>query len=331
MIRICIVGASGHGVQVFRDCKGRDDVRFVAAAPGSVGENIDSLFPMMKQFGGDPKSYDSYREMLKREKPDIVIVDNYYGDHGAVNISALEAGCHIFSEKPVATSLDQLALIREKYYSAGVEMTAMLDFRYNGAFYKAWQLIQEGEIGEVRLLSAQKSYKLGTRPPFTGDRKTYGGTILWVGIHGIDWISWMSGAKFLSVTSAQSSLYNCGHGTLEMSAIAQYQMDHEILASLTMDYFNPPQAPVHGDDRIRVVGTRGVLEILKNSLTLINPDGDGIRQVACPADEYPFSSFLDQIEGKGKCRVSFEDVYKTTEAALKTQLSADTKTAVRFD
>ncbi len=330
MINICMVGASGHGVQVFRDCKGRGDIRFIAAAPGNDGENIDGLFPAMRQFGGEPKYYDNYREMIKSEKPDIVVVDNYYGDHGAVNLAALEAGCHVFSEKPIATSLDQLDLIREKYVSAGVEMTAMLDYRYNGIFYKAWQLIQEGKIGEVRLLNAQKSYKFGTRPPFMYDRKTYGGTILWVGIHAIDWISWMSGAKFLSVAATQSSLYDGGGRSLEMSAVAQYQMDHEILATLTIDYFNPPQAPSHGDDRIRVVGTKGVLEVMKNTLTLINSEEEGIRTIDCPVDEYPFSAFLNQIQGQGKCRISFEDVYKTTEAAIKTQLSADTKTIRYF-
>ena len=140
----------------------------------------------------------------------------------------------------------------------------------------------------------------------------------------------MSGVKFLSVNSAQSSLYHGSQGSLEMSAVAQYQMDQEILATLSIDYFNPPQAPAHGDDRIRVVGTKGVLEVMRNTLTLINPEGEGVRTIDCPADEYPFSSFLDQIQGQGKCRISFDDVYKTTEAALKTQQSADTNTAVHF-
>jgi predicted dehydrogenase len=330
MINVCLIGGSGHVGLAFSGSHGRDDIRFTAVAPGSSHENVAWLMPRMKEFGGEPKYYSDYKKMLLTEKPDLVVTDNYFGDHAEVNKAVLESGCHLFAEKPLATSLELLESVQKAFLSAGVQMAAMLNYRARGSFYTAWQMIQSGSIGEIRLLNAQKSYKLGDRPSFMRERKTYGGTLTWVGIHGIDWISWMSGQKFISVTAAQSSLHNHGAGTLEMTALAQFRLTHEVMASLSADYHNPPQAILHGDDRIRIVGTDGVIEVINDTLRLTNRDAAGWQQIACQPDQELFSGFLDQIEGKGICRVSAADSFTATEAAIRAQMSADSAQTISF-
>ena len=59
--------------------------------------------------------------------------------------------------------------------------------------------MRDGTVGQIRLMNAQKSYKLGRRNEFYKIRSTYGGTIPWVGSHAIDWLYWFSGEKFESV------------------------------------------------------------------------------------------------------------------------------------
>lgn len=329
-MKICYIGSSGHAGIGFSGAQGRPDVRFVAAAPGSQGESVEGLLPSMRAFGGQPAIYDDYHEMLRKESPDVAIVNCHYGDHYRAALAVMDAGCHLFIEKPMAITLQQLQQLREAYERSGVQLATMLNYRYTGSFYRAWELIQQGAVGQVRLLNAQKSYKLGVRPPFTHKRESYGGTIPWVGIHAIDWITWMSGQRFQSVTALQSSQYNQGNGTLEMDAICQFQMTDEVVASLTVDYLNPKEAPRHGDDRIRVVGTRGVLEVKGPELTLINPDAQGIQQISCPEDGELFAGFLDQIEGKGQCRLSAEDSFYATQAAIRAQMAADSGERIVF-
>ncbi|MDD6175840.1 MAG: Gfo/Idh/MocA family oxidoreductase [Firmicutes bacterium] len=224
MIKTVFIGASGHFQFTLTGSAGQPDVLLAAAAPGCPGEPLDNLISGIRRLGTEPALYDDYREMLRREKPDLAVIDTCYGSHAACAEAALEAGCHVFLEKPAATTLSQLERLRRAYEKAGTQLTAMFNYRYTGSFYRARQLIREGAVGEVRLLNAQKSYKLGERPDFTRSRSSYGGTIPWVGIHAIDWISWMSGQRFVSVSALQSRMHNGGFGTLEADALVQFRM-----------------------------------------------------------------------------------------------------------
>lgn len=319
-MKVVMIGASGHSGLCIPDTV-REDRTFTAIAPGSPGESIEKTEGKLRGVGYAPTVYQDYREMLRREKPDVAVVDNFYGQHASVILDAFAAGCHVFAEKPVAASLEELERLQEAWSRAGTTFSTMLNYRYKGSFYRAWQLIREGAIGRVRLLNAQKSYKFGTRPDFMMNRETYGGTLPWVGIHAIDWILWMSGGCFESVTATQSASEAPNGICPETAALALFGMKVGMMASLTVDYLNPAGALSHGDDRIRVVGTEGVLEVRDNALTLIN--SVGIQYPENLPEEEIFTDFLRQAAGKGRCRISAEETFATTRAALLAQQAAD--------
>ena len=328
MMKIAMIGASGHsGMYVPKRWK--EEYIFVAIAPGSRGEDVTPMLHRLQQTGYEVSLYSDYRKMLRVEKPDVAIVDNFYGEHGPVILDAFDAGCHVLAEKPVAANMEQLEQIREGWQRAGTTFSSMMTYRYDGAFYRAWQLVKEGAVGKVRLLNAQKSYKFGIRPDFMTRRETYGGTLSWVGIHGIDWILWMSGGRFEAVTAVQSALDAPNGVCPETTALAQFRMNDGMMASLTVDYLNPKTAPTHGDDRIRVVGTQGVLEVQGGRVTLINAQG-----VQCP-DNLPstdmLEDFLCQAAGKGESHIQAQDVFAATQGALLAQAAADSGEIRYFD
>lgn len=216
----------------------------------------------------------------------------------------------------------------EKFEMPGTSFMGMFTYRYNGAFYRAWQLIRNGAIGRVRLLNAQKSYKLGKRPSFMNRRETYGGTIPWVGIHGIDWILWMSGGYFVSATALQSAGEAPNGICPETTALVQFQMNDGLMSSLSINYLNPDTAPIHGYDRIRVAGTQGILEVREESIALLN--SQGMQHPAKLPDEDIFGDFLRQASGKGKARISAEETFAVTKAALLARQAADNREVVSF-
>lgn len=310
-LKAVLIGSSGHA-QAFCLAREYSGLTFAAFAPGDPGERNPGI----------PKEYADWREMLTAEKPDIAVIDNFYGRHAAPILAALEQGCHVFAEKPLARTLDELDAIEEKWKTSGRQLAAMLNYRVNPAFVLAKCLIDRGDIGEIRLLNAQKSYKFGKRPDFMTVRGTYGGTIPWVGIHAIDWILWLSGASPQSVTALQSSAGAENGICPEITALAQFELKGEILASLTVDYLRPGAAPTHGDDRIRVMGTKGIVEVRDNAVYLINEDG---TQILSPDSAHDFfGSFLAAVRGEGSCAVSAEESIAATRAALLAQLAADT-------
>ena len=49
--------------------------------------------------------YSDYYAALQETKPDAVCISTYPDTHEAYSVAALEAGCHVFLEKPIADSL----------------------------------------------------------------------------------------------------------------------------------------------------------------------------------------------------------------------------------
>ena len=320
-MKIVMIGCSGHSFAFCIPQKYDPRLDYVAVAPGSKDESIELTVNLLHERGYNPHIYEDYHEMLSKEKPDLAIVDNYYAEHAPVIMDAFASGCHVMSDKPAARNLQQLDELYNAWKASGKHFAEMFNLRYDGAFFRAYRLIQEGAIGEVRLLNAQKSYKLGQRPAFMHTMETYCGTIPWVGIHGVDWILWMSGKKVVSASALQCASQAENGVCPQTTALVQYELEDGVMASLTVDYLRPAAAPVHGDDRIRVVGTTGVLEVRDSAVTLINENGLQYPENLCEGDL--FEDFLLQIEGKGACRVSAEEAFAASRAALCAQQAAD--------
>lgn len=330
ILKVCIIGSTGHVGYVFNGMQEMDDISIVGVAPGSTGEKMDAVLEQAKKLGSPAIEYSDYRIMLDETKPDIVVVACHFGDHAKYVVEALRRNIHVFAEKPVATTSEDLDRIVEAYNENDVQLAAMFGIRYTSPFQTAWYKVQEGAIGKVRLMNAQKSYKLGTRGDHYKNRKDYGGTIPWVGSHAIDWLYWFSGEQFKTVYASHSSNYNKDHGDLEMSALCHFTFTNEVFGSVNIDYLRPGSAPSHADDRIRIAGTDGVIEVRNEKVYLINGEAEGIQEIPLVPEQQIFVDFVRQVRGEGKCIISAEDSFYITDACLKARLSADENRVVKF-
>lgn len=329
-MKICLVGATGHLSYVFAGLALDGDDRIVGIAPGSVGEEVRVLAENEVVTAHAPEFFSDYHDMLDRLAPDLVVVACHFGDHAKVTLAAFARGCHVFSEKPLATENADLAAIKNAYENADVHFSAMHGMRYDPAFYTAHEAVRQGAIGKVRLLNGQKSYRLGKRPDFYRRRASYGGTIPWVGSHAIDWLAWFAPGEFRTVFAAHSSLHNQDLGDLEMSAHCLFTFADEVSGAVSIDYLRPATASTHGDDRLRVAGTEGVIEVRAERVFLINADAEGERELPAVCERQIFADFLKQIRGTGRCLVSAEDAFQVTQACLLARQAADERTWREF-
>jgi len=329
-MRICMIGNSGHNGYVLSGIAKPDEDAIVGVAPGSEGEDVARLIEQCVAKGHSPGPFGEYAAMLDELRPDVVTVSCHFGDHARVAAEVLKRGMHAFVEKPVATTLDGLKTLRELHAASKAQFSAMLGIRYDGAMRAAYEAIRRGAVGTVRLVTAQKSYKLGTRPAFFKDRATYGGTIPWVGAHAIDWIRWMSGEEFTSVRASHSRAHNRGNGDLEVSAACHFTMTGDVMATANIDYLRPATAKTHGDDRVRVAGTKGVVEVRGGVVYLVNDEAGGARELPPVKKGQIFADFLAQVRGDGTCLISAEDAFRATEACLLARQSADEGREVVF-
>ena len=56
-------------------------------------------------LGNNTKTYADYKEMLAKEKPELVAICTESGKHAAIALDCIDAGCHVIIEKPIALSL----------------------------------------------------------------------------------------------------------------------------------------------------------------------------------------------------------------------------------
>lgn len=268
--------------------------------------------------------------MFDETRPTIAVVCGPFELHAAQTVAALRRGIHCITEKPVALDDESLRAIEAALAARpDAQLAGMMFSRFDPGFFHAKGMIEEGAIGEVRLLNGRKSYKLGKRPAYYASRDTYGGTIPWVGSHAIDWAMWYAGSTPRGVYATQSALHNAGNGTMERSATCLLEFDNEVSATISIDVFRPEAAPSHGDDWIRVVGTKGVMEVRNNRIEIV--DSAGPRTITPPAAPRNFlQTFVGQIAGTVEPVIDAKQTIDLTKALLAARRSADERRHVEI-
>ncbi|MBR2634887.1 MAG: Gfo/Idh/MocA family oxidoreductase [Clostridia bacterium] len=302
-MKICFIGKSGHSARAFREMKEHPEAEFVGYAPGSAEESTEPF------RGYEGKIYASYEEMLRTEKPDVAVISPVFGLTASILCRVAAMGIDILAEKPVAGSLEELAAVEKAVRENNIRFAAMHFLRFTPSFYEAAEKVRAGRIGKVRMLNAQKSYRFGNRPTWYQNRELYTGTIPWVGIHAIDWIYHFADAPFQRVTALH-------RGDPEMTALCQFEMEGGILASANLDYYRPKGAKTHGDDRIRVVGEEGIIEVFEDRYLVI----DGEKTEEFTPTEAPLLA-LEFL--KGRDLIPLEEILMLTRISLLARASAD--------
>ncbi|MHB8902496.1 MAG: Gfo/Idh/MocA family protein, partial [Thermoguttaceae bacterium] len=298
-VRVGLIGTDGH-TGILLDTIGRlPGVELVAFAKSRPEDDASGLV-RGKAFTEKTRVYDRYEELLEKEELDVAGVCLPYYRNAEASIAAAHKGVHIVSEKPVATTLADLEALRKAVTEGGVRFTSLMNMRCFPPYRAARKAVQDGLIGEPILLTSQKSYRFGqSRPWFYKDAATYGGTIPWAGIHSIDYMRWTTGREYLEVSAWQGNGDHPEYPGFQDHAGVLLKLDNGGTAMTNLDYLRPETAPTHGDDRLRIAGKEGVLEVLgaENRVSLVTAAA-GPRDLDLGEEVDFFADFLGEISGE---------------------------------
>lgn len=331
VVRVGLIGRDGHREILLSSIPKLANVQWTAYAKGEPGE--DSSW-VQKQFPGSSQTrvYENYHDMLEKEPLDVVGVCLPFFQNAEASIYAARMDVHVLSEKPAATTLPDLSRLEQEIRQSGVHYSIMLAMRALPIFQTARQAVQQGAIGEPILLSSQKSYQFGSdRPWYYKERKTYGGTIPWVGIHSLDYMRWVSGQEYSAVAAFEGNKAHPQTPGCEDHAGLIFRLANGGTATCHLDFLRPASAPSHGDDRLRIAGSQGVLEATDNDnkVRLISAKGTvGELPLAAPVDF--FGSFVASLRGESEPLVSTEDAFAITRVCLRARDAADTGAWVKL-
>ncbi|MCA9510035.1 MAG: Gfo/Idh/MocA family oxidoreductase [Myxococcales bacterium] len=96
-----------------------------------------------------PAWYTDHAAMLAAAAPDVVHVATPPRSHVPLALAALEAGAHVFVEKPIATSAADLATLERAARERGLWLVEDHNYLFNPAVQRMLALAHGGELGDV--------------------------------------------------------------------------------------------------------------------------------------------------------------------------------------
>jgi predicted dehydrogenase len=166
--RASLVGCGRMGATIDDEVKDRPDSKLympyshAAALEASsrtdfiaVCDPIAEKVAQIQQRYNVPKKYTDYREMIRREQPDIVCIATRPGPHAEIATFAAENGVRgIYCEKPLCNSMRQADAILEACERYGVKFNYGTQRRYVALYQHVRQMIDTGELGDIQAIIA---------------------------------------------------------------------------------------------------------------------------------------------------------------------------------
>lgn len=301
-IRLAMIGCGGNSSGHARRMNANPDVQIVAGCDVNtdiVEAYIDRNIPDLKPR---PKSYDDLDKMLAEVKPDAVLISTPHTLHFGQGMKALDAGCHVFMEKPMVTAAADAYTIAKKVKETGKVFVVGYNTACSANFYYLREQIRTGGLGKLELVIGYitqnwlKATKGAWRqvPELSGGGQAYDS-----GAHLLNSLCW-------SVESGIDTVFafidNCG-AKVDINSSINVRFENGVFASIVVSGNCPSPGGTHmafifDNGRVEIDGWGGGwIRVFKGNERIENPP---IPDVGSTPDD----NFIDAILGRAEARTS---------------------------
>jgi predicted dehydrogenase len=221
------------------------------------------------EYGVDAEP--SVEALLARSDIDAVIIATPHTTHLPYARAVAAAGKHVFCEKPMAVTVEESYAMLEACRDAGVQLAVASQSREFPTFIAAKDLIDEGAIGDirmVRMLSSTVGWDL--EDGSWAEDPAEGGAFLDWGVHGMDVLCWLTGERATRVFATFTSY---GESPMpDLSAMAQYELLSGAMVQVWMSY-EIPEPGLGSNMQLTIVGERAMIEVDRYALRISEEAG----------------------------------------------------------
>ena len=153
ILRTAVIGASGMGCSHMKAVRAHERARLAAICDIDLPKAEKAALEV-----GNPAVYADYREMLDKEDLDAVIIVTPDQLHREMAEYALGKGLDVLCEKPMTLTLEDCRAMVRAADASGKQMMVGQISRYTPGFYKAKELIDRGEIGELFFVESEYAH-----------------------------------------------------------------------------------------------------------------------------------------------------------------------------
>ena len=147
-----------------------------------------------EKFGTkDAQVFDDYKKMLAGADLDVIHVCTPNSSHAELSIAAMEAGCHVMCEKPMAKTSEEARSMIEASKRTGKKLTIGYQNRFRTDSRYLHEICKEGGLGEIYFGKAHaiRRRAVPTWGVFLDEEAQGGGPLIDIGTHALDLTLWM--------------------------------------------------------------------------------------------------------------------------------------------
>jgi predicted dehydrogenase len=215
MLRIGIAGCGLAARAHLDQLRAIDGVRVVGLADPDLAaaEALAAQVPL-DESGTAAAAFADHRDLLREATPDALAVFTPHREHYRPVMDALQAGCHVFVEKPLSTNVQEAADIVGLAKGRDRKVGVGHQYRLLPSLIEARRRLDSGAIGTIRLVTASlarpwlaSQSEGGGEGSWRFDPKVAGGGILTdAGDHLLDALLWTTGQAAVEVAAFQDRL-----------------------------------------------------------------------------------------------------------------------------
>ncbi|MCI8888284.1 MAG: Gfo/Idh/MocA family oxidoreductase [Hungatella sp.] len=226
--------------------------------------------------------YTNYKEMLEKEKPELVAIATESGKHAQIALDCLDYECNLIIEKPIALSLEDAELIVKKGQEKGVKICACHQNRFNKSIQEIKHAVDKRRFGRLLYGTAHirwaRDHEYYDRALWRGTWEQDGGALMNQCIHNIDLLRWIMGDEVESVFGMTDRLV---HPYIEAEdlgiALVKFKNGSYGMIEGTTDVF-----PKNLEETLYIFGEKGTVKAGGEAVNII--------------EEWRFSDYFDEAE-----------------------------------
>lgn len=299
MLNIGIIGAGRIGkVHLESISYHVKNATVTAMADPFMNEETEKL---IRSYGVSKVTKD-YKDILNDKDIDAVLVCSSTDTHAAISIEAINAGKHVFCEKPVDHSIEKIQAVADALKEhPDIKFQVGFNRRFDHNFAAIRKAYDDGKIGEAHIL---KITSRDPEPPNPAYIKVSGGIFLDMTIHDFDMACFLtdSDVEELYVNSAVLVDPAIGEQGDVDTAIITMKMANGALAVID----NSRKAAYGYDQRAELFGSKGMIATSNDTVSsAVISNADGVT------GEKPLFFFLERYMGSFS-----EEMRQFTEAVI---------------
>jgi myo-inositol 2-dehydrogenase / D-chiro-inositol 1-dehydrogenase len=199
-----------------------------------------------------PRVAASAEEILGDKAIEAVLICTNTPTHAELIVKAVQAGKHIFCEKPIALELDKIDWALKAVKEAGVKLQVGFNRRFDSNFLRVRKAVANGEIGKPSLMHI---ISRDPAPPPMEFVRTSGGIFRDMMIHDFDMARYLMGDEVEEIYAAGGVLVEPGFKAEDDLDTALVVLHFKSGAIGTID--NSRKAVFGYDQRVEILGSKG--------------------------------------------------------------------------